>query len=85
MNPMKIPHINQFRRMEKLRSTDKQPPRSDNAKRRQLLETGSKGAGSSFRNIQHVLEWLHMLKTMVPNKRELIIEYVPGVPEVITV
>jgi hypothetical protein len=84
---MKIPHINQFRRMEKLRSTDKQPTRYDNAiaKRRQSTEPASKGAGSPFRNIQHLLEWLHMLKNMVPNKQELKIEYVPGVPEVITV
>jgi hypothetical protein len=85
---MKIPHINKFRRMEKLRSTDKQRHNiidNANARRRQSTETASKGAGSPFRNIQHLLEWLHMLKNMVPNKRQLKIEYVPGVPEVITV
>jgi hypothetical protein len=41
-----------------------------------------KDAGEGFRDIKHLMEWLHVLKGLVPDVRELEIEYVPDVPEV---
>ena len=83
-----VPGQQKFNRMENLKRQDGQDEQDQLEAQRRSLNARSNTAfdehdpGTGFQDANELMVWLHVLKGLMPNPRELEILYVPDVPEV---